>query len=113
MIEVILNWLRQLAVVFAAICMLLVAVKIIWTIGLPYAMLREPKSRNWSLFPLVELLPFAVGLFVSFIASQKGIFAPRNWMVYVLGAILISYAHLFLVLGIGALARIGPYRKSL
>ena len=72
--------------------------KIVWNIGLPYAMLREIEGRNWSIFPLIELVPFIIALLLAWVVGLGGILSPK--VIGSVGAIAIfgSYIHLFLVL---------------
>ncbi len=78
------------------ICLGIAAVKIIWNIGLPYAMLRE-KPRGWSIFPLIEIVPVAIAAFTSWMIVYDRILSASHILTYGLGAIVLSYLHLCLV----------------
>lgn len=85
----------------------IVAMKVVWNIGLPYAMLleslrRKPElgERGWSVFPLIELLPLAGAAIASVLADVTQM--PSGWMLFWYGAVAIalSYFHFAIVGGI-------------
>lgn len=86
------------AVIFA--CLVVVVSKVIWNVGLPYAMLlalRRGVRRGWSVFLGVEFLPLLIAIVVSYLVSGHGVFSPRTLAVWGAAAILGSYAHMGIV----------------
>ena len=43
----------------------IIALKCIWTLGLPDAMLQSVEGRGWSIFPLVEFIPLSFAALIS------------------------------------------------
>jgi hypothetical protein len=73
--------------------LLIVAVKVVWNIGLPYAMLLSKEERGWSAFPLAEIVPLLLAILIAWGTSQSGWFSVRSIACYGFGAIAISYLH--------------------
>jgi hypothetical protein len=91
---------RALATVGILLCLLVVATKVIWNVGLAYAMIREDLRgvyRGWSAFPLIEIVPLLVAIGLSFLVSGHKLLSPRMLSVWGFAAILGSYCHLALV----------------
>src|SRR5262245_27441380 len=88
------------------VCVVVAALKIVWNLCVPYALIRRgPDKGGVSVFPLIELLPLLVAAVLSWISSQQGILAPKQLLA--LGGILVmsSYLHLFAVLFIAGFVR--------
>ncbi len=77
-------------------CLIVVAIKVLWNLGLPYAMMRE-KQRSWSIFPLIEIVPVFVGILISYLTRQEGVLSPGQLAVWGFGAVFTSYLHLAIV----------------
>jgi len=90
------SWIPTIAV---TVCCFIVAVKCIWTLFLPYAMLLTPENRSWSAFPLIEIIPLGFAVIIAWATNLNGWYSPR--IIGTIGSIVIgfSYAH-FLVIGI-------------
>jgi len=80
--------------------LLIVFAKVVWNIGLPYAMMREQRQgrgRGWSLFPAIEILPLLIAVGISFLISAEGFFSPRQLAIWGFVSILFSYVHLVII----------------
>lgn len=76
----------------------LVLLKVIWNLGLPYAMIRaRGKRHGWSIFELVEVIPLLLAAGLACILAEQGILSARNILIVGFAAIGLSYAHLLLV----------------
>lgn len=76
--------------------LLMVAMKVIWNFGLPYAMLKHPEKKGWSIFPLIECAPLLASMAVAWMAGLGGDYSPGR-IGFVGGlAIVVSYLHLLL-----------------
>jgi hypothetical protein len=78
------------------ICLILVALKIIWNLGLPYAMMKET-ARSWSIFPLIEIVPLVMAFVISLLTQQNDSLTPVQLLIWGFGAIIASYIHLAIV----------------
>src|SRR5258708_252846 len=97
--------------ILVCLCLIIVVVKIVWNLGLPYAMLRE-KARGWSIFPLIEIVPLFVAIAIAFLTQQHGVFSPLHLITWGLGAILVSYLHLAIVATVYGIIKWGYERNS-
>ena len=83
------------------LCLAIVAIKIVWNLGLPYAMIRDYKrtgiSRGWSAFPLVEGIPLLIAALVAWLIGYDGSLAPSKLLIYGFSAVILSYVHLVVV----------------
>jgi hypothetical protein len=83
-----------------AVCLTVVAGKVVWNIGLPYAMLREHlrgTRRSWSIFPAIEVIPLLAAIGLSFIISSDGVLIPSRLAIWGFAAIAVSYCHFAVV----------------
>lgn len=90
------------ALVIVFVCLGVAALKIVWNLGLPYAMLLEER-RGWSVFPLIEVVPIVLAGCVSWLAGFDGVFATSRILAYGLVSVALSYLHFCIVLFIGGL----------
>jgi hypothetical protein len=104
-VDFVITGLQLLATIIIGICVAVIMIKVIWNIGLPYAMLtdslrRKPEEgeRGWSVFPLIELVPLGLALLASALSGQSGLLSPWQLLRYIGGSILLSYVH-FLIAG--------------
>jgi hypothetical protein len=89
-----------LAYAIVAVSLVVVAGKVVWNIGLPYAMLREHARgvhRGWSIFPLIEIVPLLVAIGLSYLVGGQGPISPRSLALWGFTAIFGSYFHFALV----------------
>src|SRR5260370_6920055 len=99
MVEFFSSLIHMLAICIICLCLRVGAVKIGWNLGLPYAMIKQgPDSGGWSIFQLIEIVPILLASLLSFMISQTGILAPQKIIIYGIGAVLISYIHMLVVL---------------
>ena len=89
------GWIGTIVV---AIFCVIVALKCLWTIGLPYVMLRSVAERGWSIFPLIEVIPLVLAVFTSWAFGLTGCFSPKNIGVAGFVLISLSYVHFLVVL---------------
>jgi hypothetical protein len=75
------------------LCLLIVALKVTWNIGLPYAMLLSKEKGGWSAFPLAEIVPLLLAVLIAWGTNQSGWFSVRSIAFYGFGAIAVSYLH--------------------
>jgi len=73
--------------------MIIIAIKVIWNFGLPYAMGADKSGRGWSIFPLIEFIPLLMAILVAWVTCQNGNFTTKNLLIYGGGAIVVSYLH--------------------
>jgi hypothetical protein len=93
---------RGLGYVLVVACLLVVAIKVLWNVGLPYAMIAERRRgvrRGWTVFPGVELVPLLVAIGSSAAVSATGWLGP--WTIMVVGTLAVvgSYLHLAFISG--------------
>jgi hypothetical protein len=96
------GWIGTTAV---AVCCVIAALKCIWTLGLPYAMLRSVEERGWSIFPLIELIPLVFAVIISWAIGLTGWFSPKNLGVAGFVLIALSYFHFVVVLMVAGYIR--------
>lgn len=96
----IITFLHVLVYIIMAVCLTIVAGKIVWNIGLPYAMLREHlrgMRRSWSIFPVIEVVPLLAAIGLSFFVSSDRVLFPSRLAIWGFAAIAASYFHLLIV----------------
>lgn len=89
--------LHILANILIVACLIAVAAKVVWNIGLPYAMLRERLRgvhRGWSLFPAIEVVPLLVAMGLAFVISSSGVLDHRTIASWGFAMVVGSYCHL-------------------
>ena len=99
------------ALIVIVACLVVVAIKVIWNVALPYGMIRMKEDRAISCFPLIEAIPLLLAMLVSWLTGQRGYFSAGTIGFYGLLAIVLSYVHFCVVSmihGIGQLKRKGP-----
>jgi hypothetical protein len=96
MMEVILAVGHFVGLILVSICLVIVIIKVIWNLGLPYAMMRD-KSHGWAIFPLIEIIPLLLAILVSFLTQQRGKLSPAHLALWGFVFIFASYIHLALV----------------
>lgn len=91
------SFIMILAEILISVLLLIVALKVIWNVALPYGLLRMRTRRPVSLFPLIELVPLAGALLIAWCGNTGGWLSVRT-IVNTLGyAVLFSYAHFMVV----------------
>lgn len=93
---------------FLTLFLLIVAIKVIWNIGLPYAMIREHSRgvhRAWSGFPLIEILPLLGAAGLALLLRSDHWISPGRLLLFGGLAIIGSYLHLVIVVMIYGLYR--------
>ena len=106
--EIVLALLRVCAICLLCVCLLVVVLKIVWNVCLPYAMIRRgPDKGGVSVFPLIEFVPLLIGVALLYFSSIEGILSPARLLIYGICAIVASYVHLFAVLFINGFIMFG------
>jgi hypothetical protein len=106
--EIVLALLRVCAICLLYVCLLVVVLKIVWNLCLPYALVRRgPDKGGVSAFPLIEFVPLLIGVVSLYFFPGVGILTPGRLLVYGICAIVISYLHLFAVLFISRFIMFG------
>ena len=82
-----------LAQILISVLLLLVLLKIVWNVALPYGLLRMRVQRPVSLFPLIELVPLAVAIFIAWCGDISGWLSAGSIIKSLGFAVLFSYAH--------------------
>jgi hypothetical protein len=91
---------RVLGIGMGVLCLFAVAAKIVWNIGLAYAMIREDLRdvrKSWSAFPLIEFIPLLVAATISLFLPAGGWLSLRCLCIWGLGGVVASYIHLVAV----------------
>lgn len=88
------------------VCLALFALKTLWNLGVPYAIiheaLRRPKEKHgWSIFVLLDLGLLIIAIITSALSGHEGILTSWKIMMYGVVCIVISYIHMVAVLLIG------------
>jgi hypothetical protein len=100
---------QLLAAVVMWVSLALFAVKTLWNLGVPYAMIHEalvrPRDRHgWSLFILFDIGMLVLALITTALAGQYAAASTWTIVIFGVGAIATSYVHLIAVLLVGGYA---------
>lgn len=96
---------RFVATIIVFLMLLVVWLKILWNILLPYGMIRQKEIRSVSTFPLIEIFPFVIAILLAWACTLKGWFSATNIAIFTSILIILSYMHFVLVLMVAGYVR--------
>lgn len=91
------NAINALATAFVLALSLILGLKVVWNLGLPYAMLRHPERKGWSIFPLIEFAFLLAAVMIAWAGGLTGALSPGRIGLVGGIAIVASYVHLIII----------------
>ncbi len=96
---------RSTALIVVSLLVIVVGLKVIWNLFLPYGMIRLKEGQGVSTFPLIEFIPFVIAVLIAWAAGLTGWFSPKSISVKGFALIALSYVHFIVVLMVVGYAR--------
>ena len=99
---------RGIGYIIIVACLAVVAIKVVWNLGLPYAMIREHAKgvrRAWSVFPAIEVIPLLIAIGLSYLVPGPWFLSPRTLAIYGFAVVVASYLHFSIVAMVYGLRR--------